>query len=110
YLLGFSGLDDRGSAVTNIEHKLNSIQAGLKLRLFGGMVYADRDGDGIKDKDDKCPDVAGLERYQGCPIPDTDGDGFNDEVDKCPSQRGVAEYNGCPVPDRDKDGVNDADD
>lgn len=110
YIHGLGDLDARDIANDEVEHKLRSYQAGLKLRLFGGMVYADRDGDGVKDKDDKCADVAGLERYQGCPIPDTDGDGFNDEVDKCPSQKGVAEYNGCPVPDRDKDGVNDADD
>jgi outer membrane protein OmpA-like peptidoglycan-associated protein len=70
----------------------------------------DKDGDGIADKDDKCPDVAGLAKYQGCPIPDTDGDGINDEEDKCPTVAGVARYQGCPVPDTDKDGVNDEED
>jgi OOP family OmpA-OmpF porin len=70
----------------------------------------DKDGDGIADIDDKCPDVAGLAKYQGCPIPDTDGDGINDEVDKCPNVPGVARYQGCPIPDTDKDGVNDEED
>jgi len=70
----------------------------------------DRDGDGIADKDDKCPDVAGLAKYNGCPIPDTDGDGINDEEDKCPTVAGVARYQGCPVPDTDGDGVNDEED
>ena len=70
----------------------------------------DREGDGIADKDDKCPDVAGLAKYQGCPIPDTDRDGINDEEDKCPNVPGVARYEGCPVPDTDKDGVNDEED
>ncbi len=70
----------------------------------------DRDGDGITDADDKCPDVAGLARYQGCPVPDTDKDGINDEVDKCPTVPGVARYQGCPVPDTDGDGVNDEED
>ena len=70
----------------------------------------DRDGDGIADKDDACPDVAGLARYKGCPIPDTDKDGINDEEDKCPTVPGVARYQGCPVPDTDKDGVNDEED
>ncbi len=70
----------------------------------------DRDGDGIADKDDKCPDQAGLAKYQGCLIPDTDKDGINDEEDKCPDVEGVARYQGCPVPDTDKDGVNDEDD
>ncbi len=70
----------------------------------------DRDGDGIADIDDKCPDVAGLARYQGCPIPDTDKDGINDEVDKCPTVPGLARYQGCPIPDTDGDGVNDEED
>ena len=70
----------------------------------------DRDGDGIADDDDKCPDVAGLIKYGGCPIPDTDGDGINDELDKCPEVKGVARYDGCPVPDTDSDGVNDEED
>ncbi|MBA2250178.1 MAG: OmpA family protein [Chitinophagaceae bacterium] len=70
----------------------------------------DRDGDGIADKDDACPDVAGLAKYKGCPIPDTDNDGINDEEDKCPTVPGVARYQGCPIPDTDGDGVNDEDD
>ncbi len=70
----------------------------------------DRDGDGIADADDKCPDVAGIAKYQGCPIPDTDGDGINDEQDKCPTEKGLARYQGCPIPDTDGDGVNDEED
>ena len=70
----------------------------------------DTDGDGIADGDDKCPTVAGIAKYQGCPIPDTDGDGINDEQDKCPTVKGLARYQGCPIPDTDKDGVNDEDD
>ena len=70
----------------------------------------DRDGDGIADGDDKCPDVAGTAKYEGCPIPDTDGDGINDELDKCPTVAGVARYQGCPIPDGDGDGVNDEED
>ena len=70
----------------------------------------DRDGDGITDLEDKCPDVAGIAKYQGCPIPDTDGDGINDELDKCPTVKGFARYQGCPIPDTDGDGVNDEED
>jgi outer membrane protein OmpA-like peptidoglycan-associated protein len=70
----------------------------------------DKDGDGITDTDDKCPTVAGLAKYQGCPIPDSDGDGINDEQDKCATVKGVARYQGCPIPDTDGDGVNDEDD
>ncbi len=74
------------------------------------MGCPDKDGDGITDAEDKCPDVAGLAKYQGCPIPDTDGDGINDEQDKCPTVKGFARYQGCPIPDTDGDGVNDEDD
>lgn len=70
----------------------------------------DRDGDGIPDIDDKCPDEPGVAKYGGCPIPDSDGDGINDEEDKCPNVPGVARYQGCPVPDSDGDGVNDEED
>lgn len=74
------------------------------------VVEKDTDGDGIVDSKDKCPDVKGLEKYQGCPIPDTDGDGINDEQDKCPSVKGLAKYQGCPIPDSDGDGINDEED
>jgi len=67
----------------------------------------DTDNDGVIDANDKCPTVAGLAKYAGCPIPDTDKDGINDEQDKCPTVAGLSRYNGCPIPDTDKDGVND---
>lgn len=67
----------------------------------------DRDGDGIADKDDKCPDVPGVARYSGCPIPDSDGDGVNDEIDKCPHQAGPASNDGCPlINDKDVEMIN----
>jgi hypothetical protein len=44
----------------------------------------DTDKDGIADKDDKCPTVAGPKENAGCPWPDTDGDGVLDKDDKCP--------------------------
>lgn len=70
----------------------------------------DTDKDGIADNEDKCPTVAGLAKYQGCPVPDSDKDGINDENDKCPTVPGVARYEGCPIPDGDGDGVNDEED
>ncbi len=54
----------------------------------------DRDSDGIADDKDACPDKAGLPENQGCP--DTDGDGLFDNVDKCPNQAGTRANNGCP--------------
>jgi outer membrane protein OmpA-like peptidoglycan-associated protein len=77
---------------------------------YQGCPVPDTDKDGINDDNDKCPTVAGLAKYEGCPVPDTDKDGINDEEDKCPNQAGVARYQGCPVPDADGDGVNDEED
>jgi OmpA-OmpF porin, OOP family len=75
---------------------------GLTFK-FGGK---DTDGDGIYDKDDACPEVAGPKEFNGCP--DTDGDKIIDKDDACPEEAGLAEFNGCP--DRDADGIADKDD
>jgi outer membrane protein OmpA-like peptidoglycan-associated protein len=107
YIHGFTNMDNRGNEATAMKYKNQNIQLGLKLKLFGKKVPADSDGDGIPDSKDKCPNVSGLARYDGCPIPDSDGDGINDELDKCPNQAGTAKYNGCPIPDSDGDGIND---
>jgi len=80
------------------------------VEKYEGCPVPDTDNDGINDENDKCPTVPGVARYEGCPVPDTDKDGINDEEDKCPSVPGVARYQGCPVPDTDKDGVNDEED
>jgi outer membrane protein OmpA-like peptidoglycan-associated protein len=64
-----------------------------KIALIG---CPDRDGDGVANKKDKCPDVPGSPKYQGCPIPDTDGDSVNDEEDKCPLVKGLKSNRGCP--------------
>ena len=80
------------------------------------VISKDSDDDNILDVDDKCPNVAGVSRYQGCPIPDTDGDGVNDEEDKCINIEGKKNNFGCPEitdddqvgsapPDTDKDKV-----
>jgi len=56
----------------------------------------DRDGDGVPDIHDKCPDVPGSKNFQGCPAPDSDGDSVNDDDDKCPFVKGVKSNFGCP--------------
>ena len=76
--------------------------AGIVFK-FGGK---DTDGDGVYDKDDACPEVAGLKQFNGCP--DTDGDGIIDSEDACPEVAGLASLKGCP--DADGDGVTDAED
>ncbi|MFI0427776.1 MAG: OmpA family protein [Flavobacterium sp.] len=82
---------------THIQHF-----AGLTFK-FGGK---DTDNDGIYDKDDACPEVAGLPEFKGCP--DTDKDGIQDSADSCPEVAGLAEFNGCP--DTDGDGIIDSED
>ena len=77
-------------------------QLGLAVK-FGGK---DTDDDGIYDKDDACPEVPGLEAFNGCP--DSDGDGIEDSKDTCPNVAGLAEFDGCP--DSDGDGVSDNND
>ena len=80
------------------------------LQHFAGLTFKfgakDTDGDGIYDKDDACPTVAGLKQFNGCP--DTDGDGITDAKDSCPEVAGLTEFNGCP--DTDGDGVQDKED
>ena len=74
-----------------------------KVELAG---CPDKDNDGIADKDDACPDVAGKAEFKGCP--DTDGDGIPDKDDACPTVAGKSDLKGCP--DRDNDGIADKDD
>ena len=85
-----------------------------------GCPIKDKDGDGILDNVDQCPDqpetVNGYKDDDGCPdtVPDTDGDGIDDLHDKCPTEAedkdGFEDQDGCPDLDNDKDGVVDAKD
>lgn len=79
----------------------------------------DRDGDGIADTFDQCPDQRetynGFEDLDGCPDdPDSDGDGVPDSRDACrlePEDKdGYLDDDGCPEPDNDLDGIPDAKD
>ncbi len=71
-------------------------EVGLALSLG----KQDRDGDGVADKKDACPDTPGLKEHAGCP--DSDLDGIIDQDDKCPQEAGLAEFMGCPDSDGDK--------
>jgi outer membrane protein OmpA-like peptidoglycan-associated protein len=66
----------------------------------------DRDADDVPDATDQCPDVKGLVTLSGCP--DSDMDGITDSKDDCPETAGLPQFNGCP--DSDNDGIKDADD
>ncbi len=75
-----------------------------------GCPWPDTDGDEVWDKDDNCPQEVGEIENNGCPWIDTDGDSILDKDDKCPEEAGDAENNGCPWPDTDGDGILDKDD
>ncbi|NVB83795.1 MAG: OmpA family protein [Kofleriaceae bacterium] len=94
--------------------------ANPDYRAFIGIVFepniGDRDGDGIKDDVDKCPDdPEDYDRFEdedGCPEPDNDRDGILDVDDKCPNipedKDGFQDEDGCPEGnknDRDGDGI-----
>ncbi len=73
----------------------------------------DRDGDGVPDAEDWCPDVPGSPENHGCPVwKDSDGDGIPDDIDRCPfdpeDKDGFQDEDGCPDPDNDGDGIVDA--
>ncbi len=106
---------------------INKKIAGLLMILFfitaGTQIFAqtettdpskfdmkkDGDGDGVKNKRDKCASTPPGVTVDGtgCPI-DTDKDGVADYLDKCPSVPGTVAMNGCQ--DKDNDGVSDIND
>ncbi|MCC6645431.1 MAG: OmpA family protein [Polyangiaceae bacterium] len=97
----------------------SALRALGTIEVMGKVVVnGDRDGDGILDEVDACPDQAGVKsddpKRHGCPAGDRDADGVLDEVDACPDEPGKRsddpKKNGCPdaPKDRDKDGVLDA--
>jgi len=79
-------------------------QTTEELRLARGTPLPDRDGDGIPDDKDACPDRAedfdGFEDEDGCPDIDNDLDRVLDIADKCPNVRetynGFEDDDGCP--------------
>jgi OmpA-OmpF porin, OOP family len=84
----------------------------VKENVVVKIESTDKDGDGVLDVDDRCPNLPGPAENQGCPVEapkDKDGDGIFDNVDKCietPEDRdGWLDEDGCPEPDNDNDGV-----
>src|SRR6267378_4424186 len=84
--------------------------ASIGLSLFTGAGrLVDSDGDGVPDKDDRCPatPLGATVDVHGCPM-DSDGDGVYDGIDQCPNTPAGAKVDaaGCPI-DSDHDGVPD---
>ena len=100
----------------------NHAMGSPDLRAFGGFVFEpavrDRDGDGLKDDVDRCPDqpedVDRFEDSDGCPDPDNDRDRVLDVDDLCPNRPEdrdrFEDSDGCPDPDNDRDRILDVDD
>ena len=91
-----------GGTTRDITYPGNAKNANLRvgLNLTIGRKPLDKDKDGINDKKDACPDIAGLAEFSGCP--DKDGDKIPDKDDKCPDVAGLKEFFGCPDKDGDK--------
>ena len=95
-------------------YKFEEVIGGKEFGLSRGYYYisdiklieipSDIDKDGIIDRKDRCPEVFGLAKYNGCP--DTDGDSIPDPDDICPTIRGLLAFRGCP--DTDGDGIEDS--
>jgi outer membrane protein OmpA-like peptidoglycan-associated protein len=96
----------------------NGTDIGLITEQMVVAMTTDRDGDGIPDDVDQCPNEAedqdGYQDEDGCPDYDNDGDGIFDTQDQCPDQPedrdGFQDLDGCADNDNDKDGIVDADD
>ncbi|WP_372756960.1 DUF5723 family protein [Mariniflexile sp.] len=101
-----------GSVLTVLggdDSKGADVYAGIKIPVYQGRTK-DKDGDGVIDKLDGCPKVAGPIENNGCPWGDKDQDGVLDNEDVCPEIAGPKENKGCPWGDKDSDGVLDNED
>jgi len=93
----------------------NGTDIGLITEQMIVAMTTDRDGDGVPDDVDQCPDVPedrdGFQDEDGCPDYDNDRDGVYDTQDECPNEAedrdGFQDMDGCPDYDNDKDGIPD---
>jgi OmpA-OmpF porin, OOP family len=107
-----------GSYIPLLDSEAKSPERKAQLReKWRRERMSDRDGDGIPDDIDACPDEPedhlGGDPNDGCPMPpDRDGDGIPDQYDLCPDvpedKDGIDDGDGCPEDDADSDGIPDA--
>ncbi len=103
-------LDDRDARIVLFGAELTFFDA-RKVVIKPPEPPKDRDGDGIIDMEDMCPDdPEDIDEYNdedGCPDPDNDKDSIEDESDKCPNDPEdfdeFEDEDGCPDPDNDQD-------
>ena len=108
-ILGFPKGDRKGAqgpdweALASIYLNFGEIEK-MQITVIKEPSSGDRDGDGIPDNLDKCPnepeDKDGFQDEDGCPDPDNDGDGIPDIRDKCPNEpetfNNYKDDDGCP--------------
>jgi hypothetical protein len=132
-LLATAGVEVRVSADVTATAMVGAGLIGARgdaVRVTAGLVWApqpegaaapgrgDRDGDGIPNSVDACPDERedkdGFEDEDGCPERDNDRDGIPDDQDACANEPedkdGFEDADGCPERDNDKDGLPDVTD
>jgi outer membrane protein OmpA-like peptidoglycan-associated protein len=114
--LGLYAVLGGGAGLTNGVGASNyRVMMGVGWSELGLPPEEDRDGDGLGDRTDRCPDQPedrdGFQDGDGCPDPDDDGDGVPDEQDRCRRDPedldGVRDEDGCPEYDGDQDGISD---
>lgn len=88
------GVSESGNPNRNDWWMAFGFNAGYRFALL-----KDTDGDGVRDKIDRCPRVPGQKLTDGCP--DSDGDGTIDKRDRCPEVPGPKDLKGCPDSDGD---------
>jgi len=94
----------RGGVGTGLSRGIGAPTLRAVLGFAWEPQLRDRDGDGIADRTDMCPDDPedddGFEDGNGCPDPDNDGDYILDDSDGCPDDAedddGVEDDDGCP--------------
>lgn len=92
-------LNGTGKWISNNENVLyNTNHFQYSASLMYRLIHNDKDNDGVRNKDDKCPKISGTIANNGCPpeeqTNDRDGDGVMDAFDHCPDVFGTGI--GCP--------------
>jgi outer membrane protein OmpA-like peptidoglycan-associated protein len=100
-----------GTYNNTIDDTYNYLQLAVGVK-FSLQRDKDRDEDGVLDRNDPCPDIAGPVTNSGCPLEedkvnsaidnslkDDDKDGVPNSMDACPQVAGS--LNGCPDQDGD---------
>ena len=82
----FCGSDDFLALFSNNQYGFNFYAGGYLPLGHPKAKEKDRDGDGVPDRLDNCPDEYGSKKNHGCPVeePDAEHGGSADSTDNCP--------------------------